>query len=47
MGITRRFACHGAQPKSLRRIECRGLQTAIVEHETFALAVLQKQLAIV
>jgi hypothetical protein len=47
MRISGRFACHGTQAEALRGVECRGLQTAVVEDETLALAVLQKQLAIV
>ena len=47
MGVARRLAGHGPQPKPLGGIEGGSLQPAIVERETFALAIFQKQLPII
>ncbi len=47
MRIAGCFARHGAQAESLGGVEAGGLQPAVVETERLALAVFQKELAVV
>ena len=47
MRIANRFAGNGAQPKSLLGVEAAGFQPAIVEHQGFALAVFDEELAVI
>ena len=47
MGVAGRLAGHRAQPETLVGVEVGGLQPAIVEHQRFALAVLEIEFAVV
>ena len=47
MGVAGGFARHRAQAETLVGAEIRGLQPPVVEHQRFALAVLDEQFAVV
>jgi len=47
MSVADRFVFHGAQPEALRGIVGRLLEPAVIEHQSFRLAIFEEQLAVI